>query len=166
MPEKWRYISHKDVSSAYGLAADEMLAHSVAYNNSVPILHLYNFLPSVIVGRYQDIEAAIEKDKDDIARLLIKKLKPQDYHRNELGRHIQTLGKEISQISESVEEQRLQYQQLQIRAKEYFHRVEREKWEKTTATKIPSTATVEPSEEDVELELLKRKETAEGGVKQ
>ena len=112
----------------------------------------------------QDIEAAIEKDKDDIARLLIKKLKPQDYHRNELGRHIQTLGKEISQISESVEEQRLQYQQLQIRAKEYFHRVEREKWEKTTATKIPSTATVEPSEEDVELELLKRKEAIQGGM--
>ena len=60
MPEKWRYITHKDVSSAYGLAVDEMLAHSVAYNGSAPILHLYNFLPSVIVGRYQDIEAAID----------------------------------------------------------------------------------------------------------
>ena len=60
MPEKWRYIAHKDVGSAYGLAVDEMLAHSVAYNESVPILHLYNFLPSVIVGRYQDIEAAID----------------------------------------------------------------------------------------------------------
>ncbi len=60
MPEKWRYITHKDTSSAYGLAVDEMLAHSVAYNDSAPILHLYNFLPSVIVGRYQDIEAAID----------------------------------------------------------------------------------------------------------
>jgi len=60
MPEKWRYITHKDVSSAYGLAVDEMLAHSVAHNGSAPILHLYNFLPSVIVGRYQDIEAAID----------------------------------------------------------------------------------------------------------
>ena len=60
MPEKWRYISHKDVGSAHGLAVDEMLAHSVAYNDSAPILHLYNFLPSVIVGRYQDIEAAID----------------------------------------------------------------------------------------------------------
>jgi lipoate-protein ligase A len=60
MPEKWRYIVNKDVSSAYGLAVDEMLAHSVAYNGSAPILHLYNFLPSVIVGRYQDMEAAID----------------------------------------------------------------------------------------------------------
>ena len=60
MPEKWRYIVHRNVNSAYGLAVDEMLAHSVAYNGSDPILHLYNFLPSVIVGRYQDIEAAID----------------------------------------------------------------------------------------------------------
>ena len=60
MPEKWRYIVNRDASSAYGLAVDEMLAHSVAYNGSVPILHLYNFLPSVIVGRYQDIEASID----------------------------------------------------------------------------------------------------------
>ncbi len=60
MPEKWRYITHRNMNSAYGLAVDEMLAHSVAYNGSDPILHLYNFLPSVIVGRYQDIEAAID----------------------------------------------------------------------------------------------------------
>ena len=60
MSEKWRCITHSDTSSAYGLAVDETLAHSVAYNGSPPILHLYNFLPSVIVGRYQDIEAAID----------------------------------------------------------------------------------------------------------
>ena len=60
MSENWRYILHKDVSSAYGLAVDEMLAHSVAYNCNTPVLHLYNFLPSVIVGRYQDIETAID----------------------------------------------------------------------------------------------------------
>lgn len=57
---KWRYIVEKELTSSYGLAVDEMLAHSVAYNDSVPILHLYNFVPSVIVGRYQDIEAAID----------------------------------------------------------------------------------------------------------
>lgn len=60
MSEKWRCIINKDLSSAYGLAIDETLAHSVAYNCDTPILHMYNFLPSVIVGRYQDIEAAID----------------------------------------------------------------------------------------------------------
>ena len=63
MPEKWRYITHRDLSTAYGLAVDEMLAHSVAYNGSVPIIHLYNFLPSVIVGRYQDIAIAIDVEE-------------------------------------------------------------------------------------------------------
>ena len=62
MSEKWRYIENKDVNSPYGLAVDEMLAHTVAYNSSVPILHLYNFLPSVVVGRYQDIGIAIDID--------------------------------------------------------------------------------------------------------
>ena len=112
----------------------------------------------------QDIEAAIDKDKDDIARLLIKKLKPLAYHREELGRHIQTLAREISLFRECVEEQRLQYEQVQIRSKEYFHRVEREQWEKTAATASSSVVTAEPSEEEVELELLKRKEAAEGGA--
>ncbi|MFC1712553.1 biotin/lipoate A/B protein ligase family protein [Candidatus Poribacteria bacterium] len=60
MPEKWRCITHSDLSSAYGLAVDETLAHSVAYDCDTPILHLYNFIPSVIVGRYQDIELAID----------------------------------------------------------------------------------------------------------
>jgi len=63
MSEKWRYIYHKDLSASYGLAVDEMTAHTVAYNNSSPILHLYNFIPSVIVGRYQDIETSIDIKK-------------------------------------------------------------------------------------------------------
>ena len=40
---------------------------------------------------------------------------------------------------------------------------EREKWEKTISTTVPSTPSGEPSEEEVELELLKRKEAIEGG---
>lgn len=60
MLEVWRYISSKDLNTPHGLSIDETIAHSVAYNNSPPILHLYNFLPSVIVGRYQDIETAID----------------------------------------------------------------------------------------------------------
>jgi phage shock protein A len=112
----------------------------------------------------QDIEAAIDKDKDDIARMLIKKLKPLAHHRQELGRHIQSLRQEIRQFQESVEEQRLQYEQLQLRSKEYFHRVEREQWEATISAAVPSRVSGEPSEEEVELELLKRKETTKGGA--
>jgi phage shock protein A len=81
----------------------------------------------------QDIESALRKGKDDIARLLIKKLKP------------------------------VSSEQLELRAKEYFHREERERWERTIASAIPSPPSGEPSDEEVELELLKRKEAAKGG---
>ena len=112
----------------------------------------------------QDIGAAIERNKDDIARLLIKKMKPLAYHREELSRHIQNLGREIREFYKQVEEQRLQYEQLQLRAKEYSHQAEREQWEKTISATVPAAASREPTEEEVELELLKRKEAAKGGA--
>ncbi len=59
MEEHWRLILQKDTSAAYGLAVDETTALSVARNDSPPILHLYNFLPCVVLGRYQSIEEAI-----------------------------------------------------------------------------------------------------------
>jgi lipoate-protein ligase A len=40
-----------------------MLSQSVAHHGSPPILHLYTFVPSVIVGKYQDIEAALKIDR-------------------------------------------------------------------------------------------------------
>ncbi len=112
----------------------------------------------------RDIEAAISKDKDDIARLLIRKLKPLAYHCDELGRHLQNLAREISQYRECIEEQRLQYEQLQLRSKEYFNRMEREEWAKTISNRTPSVVAGEPSEGEVELELLKRKEATKGGI--
>jgi phage shock protein A len=113
----------------------------------------------------QDIAVAIEKEKDDIARVLIKKLKPIAYHRDELGRHIETLDREISQLGKSVDEQRLQYEQLKLKCTEFFRAVEREQWEKTVSTIVPHSLSREPSEEEVELELLQRKETIKGGAK-
>jgi phage shock protein A len=113
----------------------------------------------------KDIAVAIEKEKDDIARVLIKKLKPVTYHRDELGRHVETLDREITQFGKSVEEQRLQYEQLKLRCAEYLRTAEREQWDKTVSTIVPQSVSREPSEEEVELELLQRKESIKGGEK-
>jgi lipoate-protein ligase A len=51
------------VSTAQGLAVDDTLSQSVANHGSPPVLHLYTFVPSVIVGKYQDIEAALKLDR-------------------------------------------------------------------------------------------------------
>jgi lipoate-protein ligase A len=42
---------------------DDTLPQSVALHGSPPVLHLYTFIPSVIVGKYQDIEAALRLDR-------------------------------------------------------------------------------------------------------
>ena len=63
--ETWRYIKEWErlASTAYGLSVDDTLPYSVHENNSPPILHLYRFRPSVIVGKYQDIKAALKIDR-------------------------------------------------------------------------------------------------------
>jgi lipoate-protein ligase A len=65
MPTHWRLFKNlsRSVSAAEGLAVDDTLPQSVSYNDSPPILHLYTFVPSVNVGKYQDIEAALKLDR-------------------------------------------------------------------------------------------------------
>jgi len=65
MSEQWRLFKNltRSVSTAEGLAVDDTLPQSVSRNNSPPILHLYTFVPSVIVGKYQDIEAALRLER-------------------------------------------------------------------------------------------------------
>ena len=65
MRTHWRLFKNfsRPVSTAEGLAMDDTLARSVAHNQSPPILHLYTFMPSVNVGKYQDIETALKLDR-------------------------------------------------------------------------------------------------------
>ena len=65
MTETWRLFRNttRPLSTAEGLAVDDTLPQSVALHGSAPILHLYRFVPSAIVGKYQDIEAALHLDR-------------------------------------------------------------------------------------------------------
>ena len=63
-------------------------------------------------------------------------------------------------------EQRLQYEQLQLRSAEYFHKTKREEWEKAVNTFTGYEASREPTDEEIELELLQRKEALKGGLQQ
>ena len=65
MIEEWRLFKNasRPVSTAEGLAVDDTLPQTVANHRSPPVLHLYSFIPSVIVGKYQDIEAALKLDR-------------------------------------------------------------------------------------------------------
>ncbi len=65
MTETWRLFKNigRQFSTAEGLAMDDTLPRSVEFNGSPPILNLYTFTPSAIVGKYQDIEAALKLDR-------------------------------------------------------------------------------------------------------
>ena len=111
-----------------------------------------------------DLEAAIKKDRDDIARLLIKKLKPLTRIQTERRHHIDLLNHEMGQFKENLDRQRMQYEELKQKAAAYFHRAEIQRWEEPWSGGPSGFSAHELSEEEVELELLQRKEALKGGA--
>ena len=106
----------------------------------------------------QDLAIAIQKNKDDIARMLIRKINPLNNLRDELGNHIRTLDEEISDRRNRLDQQRLQYEQLKNRSLDFFHKTQVQEWRHDLAEEVPGGKFGELSEEEIELELLKRKE--------
>ena len=105
-----------------------------------------------------DLTVAVQRGKDNIARMLIRKTKPLGSLCDELAGHLVTLDEEISQFKEHLSEQRLQFEQFKIRSTEYFHRTEMQVPEKDMLNIIPNNLSGKLSEDEIELELLKRKE--------
>ena len=110
-----------------------------------------------------DLEIALKKDKDEISRMLIKKLKPLTGIQADRSRHIERLTDEIRQFRENIEQQRMQYEQLQQKAAEYFHRSEQQRFQDLETTVQGDFAEVYLTEEEIEFELLQRKEAVKGG---
>ncbi|RJP94842.1 MAG: hypothetical protein C4518_02440 [Desulfobacteraceae bacterium] len=111
----------------------------------------------------QDLETAIAKEKDDIARLLIKKCIKTGQYMEASGRQAEALEKQIGMLSENIEAQKHQYAEMQLRSESWLQRTEHRKWEESTAGIINQTAWNYISDEEVELELIKRKDARKGG---
>ncbi|MDJ0815214.1 MAG: PspA/IM30 family protein [Desulfobacterales bacterium] len=106
----------------------------------------------------RDLAVAIRKNTDGVARKLIRKLKPINGLIDELTGQIQTLEEEISNTRNDVDRQRLQYDQIRHKSAEFFRRTRLQ----TRSHGLPPSEleglNADLSEEEVELELLKRKE--------
>ena len=105
-----------------------------------------------------DLTVAVEMAKDDIARMLIRKIKPLESLCSEIVDQMATLDEEISRFNKYLEQERLQYEQLKIRSAEYFQRAEMRAQENNRREVFPDIAPDDLSGEEIELELLKRKE--------
>lgn len=108
-----------------------------------------------------DIDMAIANNRDDIARFLIKKQKPLSRHCSELERWLQTLDQEITEARTDLDQRRNQYETLKLRASRSLEQEKDTDWPWGSRWVQPDGAMV--SDEEVELELLRRKERGKGG---
>jgi phage shock protein A len=114
----------------------------------------------------KDLEASVSLGKDDISRFLIKKKLLLSRHLQELANHIQRLEQDIMNGHEAVAARKTQYEQVQLRASEFFRSAENKEWEHMFSEIIPATTFQEPSDEEIELELLKRKKNLDAVKKE
>lgn len=105
-----------------------------------------------------DLAVAIRKNKDEIARMLIRKIKPLDSLRDEIADRISNLDEEISYYRDHLDQQRLQYDRLKHRSVEYFHKTPPHGWRNDQSEIVPQGEFGELSKAEIDLELLKRKE--------
>ena len=105
-----------------------------------------------------DLTMAVRKNKDDIARTLIRKMKPLENLSDELSRHLKALDEEMIQFKNHLQQQRLRYEQLKNRTIEYLHKTQMQRWEKDVIDPVSDDGYGEPADQEIELELLKRKD--------
>jgi len=106
----------------------------------------------------QDLTVAIQKNKDDIARMLITKIKPLERLQEEVADRIRNLDEEISYSRERLEQQQIQYERLKHRSVEYFNNSPVQ----TVCSDFSATDSMADAgnmtEAEIDWELLKRKE--------
>lgn len=116
----------------------------------------------------KDLKIAVLKEKDDIARMLIKKMKTIRCIIKNLEQHILQLEQNLQKIQEQLSKQQEQYNQLKVRAKEYLVKEQNNRigFQNTISTFYTSQVEHEPSNEEIELELLKYKERFQTAVQE
>lgn len=107
----------------------------------------------------KDLDLAVFKDKDDIARMLIRKRRTLQVTSEQLEYRNETLVEEKRALSETLDRQRLQYDQLKHKVASFCQQAEQD----PTDTVNASTAWQTSTQEEIELELLQRKEAVQQG---
>ena len=105
-----------------------------------------------------DLDLALRKEKDDIARLLIRRRRMLESTCRHLQAQLETLTQEESALAATVADQRLQYDTLKTKADAYCQQAARAPFPARTDPLSGEWASMDPKEEEIELELLQRKE--------
>ena len=106
-----------------------------------------------------DLERAIKQDKDGIARNLIRRLRPTLALRAQIQKHIDDLDREMAQRQATIDQQRLQFEQLKQRTADFIDRFQPDRLNPAISDYVSVPLPMTISDEDIEAELRHRKET-------
>jgi len=112
-----------------------------------------------------DITLAVRKDKDEIARMLIRKRMLLAATHARVDGQRRHLEEEAQRLAQTICEQQGQYEQLKIRAAVYCRQAEQRPAEDPASLWTEPAGSAPATEEEVELELMRRKEAlSQGGA--
>lgn len=111
----------------------------------------------------RDLVLALEKEKDDIARMLIRRRRALEAASSHLTEQIGTMTQEKAQLAETLANQRLQYDTLRARSEIYCSQSADRLFETASVHNEGTAYSIDPGDEEIELELLARKEALQKG---
>ena len=103
-----------------------------------------------------DLTLALQTGKGDIARMLVRKFLLFNRRREALVRQISGVEHDTGELQTRLRAQELQYQQLQMRASAFLQRAEKPGAGSVSLPEGGCGYDLEPSEGEIELELLRR----------
>jgi phage shock protein A len=114
-----------------------------------------------------DLDLAVRKEKDDIARALIRKRLVLEADDDRLASRLQQLDAEHARLAEVIRQQEEQLERLKAKCAAYWQQTERCAVDDADETWGDAAGHTYPTEAEIELELLRCKESAaQGGVPQ
>lgn len=104
-----------------------------------------------------DLELAVRKDKDEIARMLIRKRWTLEKSRDQIKHQLQVMEEKKAHVAERLATQRMQFDELKVRAAAFCQASDPPDWVLDGPGAEAPVQWQSPSEEEVDLELLQRK---------
>lgn len=114
----------------------------------------------------KDLMLALRKENDEIAKTLIRKQRIELKHCEHLQQQCKILTEEKEQLSELLDEQRLQYASLKAKAATYRCQGQNNSFTEADTIFSEASNAFTVGEDEIDLELMRRKETfqKEGGA--
>jgi phage shock protein A len=112
----------------------------------------------------RDLVLALTKERDDIARMLIRKRRRLETAAGHLNEQIERMTQEKTQLLETLAHQRLQYDSLSAETDAYCRRASDRQFEQAIHPHSKTYEAQDPSDEEIDLELLERKAALQKGA--